>query len=277
MGALTYYMANACLDFLCRGITPTWPTNHYVELRDTDPTRDNTNLQGNAIGARQPVTFTNPGSNQVSNTAPILFTALPASTATYLIVWDAQIGGNPLWYGPLAESAVIPANGAFTIATGALICTLDDIGSNGALTNYAENQLMHAIFDTNSFRANYRIAPDLASILVSLRTSRGSSPETSNAVNEPSGQTPLGYQRQPPAFGPAANGEITNIADITFQIEGSYSLNFVQVRGDAVASFGGTPTSQEFFYAAIDQAPVVTGAGTTQEVFPAGALTIRMA
>jgi hypothetical protein len=74
--------------------------------------------------ARQPVTFTQPGSKTLANTDLIRFDAMPACVVTWLAVCDAVSAGNVLFLAPAPYAISVDQDDAFVVPAGALALTI---------------------------------------------------------------------------------------------------------------------------------------------------------
>lgn len=121
------YVNTATLNMWLKGITATLPSVVYVGLFTTPPTGagTGTEVSGNAY-ARASATFGTPtqsGSSMViSNSSPVQF---PTATGTwgtpqYFALYDAQTGGNMLFYAALPTTYTITTGMSPRFASGAL-------------------------------------------------------------------------------------------------------------------------------------------------------------
>jgi len=122
------YLETALLNHVCRGIAYSAPTSLYVALYTTAPTDagGGTEVSGGGY-ARQQVTFGAPSNGQVTTTATIEFPIATANWGTIVAigVFDAETGGNLLFYGNLDASKQIFAGDQFRILAGNLTISLD--------------------------------------------------------------------------------------------------------------------------------------------------------
>ncbi len=122
MPVLTDYARNLLARALLAR-APSLPTIIYAGL-GTGGTAA-TGLTGEPAGngyARQRAVFTGNGLQRNVEALRFVFTGA-AGTMTHLGLFDAAAGGNPLAFGPLAQSAPVSGAGTVTIAAEAL--TLD--------------------------------------------------------------------------------------------------------------------------------------------------------
>jgi hypothetical protein len=122
MPVLTDYARNLMTRALCARL-PSLPTAIYAALGTGGTIA--AGLSGEPAGngyARQRVVFTGTGQQRNTEVVRFVFTAA-AGTLTYIGLYDAASGGNPLAYAPLAQTA--PVSGAGTVTVAAETLTLD--------------------------------------------------------------------------------------------------------------------------------------------------------
>lgn len=122
MTDLTDYAKNLLGRALCAR-APALPTQVFLALGTGGS--DATGLLGEPAGngyARQRVTFSGTGPQQ--NTDAIRFTFTNAvGTLTHVGLFDAATGGNPLTWGPLAQSVAVGGAGTVTVNPGGFLLT----------------------------------------------------------------------------------------------------------------------------------------------------------
>lgn len=125
MGALSNVHAASLLNTSLRNGT------YYLALFLTDPTSSGTGTEATGGGyARKIITFGAPAlvsaKQQVTNSEAVDFGTLTADlgTVAYWGIYDAQSGGNLLWYGSFARSKNVLNGDAITIPAGAIVCKL---------------------------------------------------------------------------------------------------------------------------------------------------------
>lgn len=112
---------NRALDFLF-GLAPTAPTTPLqlalVTANGTD-TAAGTEVTGGSY-ARQDLAVAAASSGATSNSADIVFAAMPAATVVGVEIWDSA--GTPvrLWYGALAASRTVDAGDDLRLLAGEL-------------------------------------------------------------------------------------------------------------------------------------------------------------
>ncbi|MCQ4159801.1 hypothetical protein NON00_07650 [Roseomonas sp. GC11] len=119
MAILSDYARNMLARALCAR-APSLPSTVFVALGTGGTTA--AGLSGEPTGngyARQRVTFTGTGQQRNVETLRFVFSAA-AGSFTYLGLYDAATGGNPLAYGPLAQTANVTGPGTVTIAAEAI-------------------------------------------------------------------------------------------------------------------------------------------------------------
>ena len=125
MGALSNAHAQSILNTSLRSGT------YYLALFLTDPTPSGTGTEVSGGGyARKIIAFSSPtltsGKNQVTNADAVDFGTMTADlgTVAYWGIYDAQSGGNMLWYGAFTRSKNVLNGDAITVSAGAIVCTL---------------------------------------------------------------------------------------------------------------------------------------------------------
>src|SRR5215217_8275543 len=114
MPDLTDYAKNLLGRALCARL-PALPTQVFLGL-GTGGT-DATGLVGEPVGsgyARQRVTFSGTGPQQNTDAVRFTFTAA-VGTLTHVGLFDAASGGNPLTWGPLAQTASVTGASTVTV------------------------------------------------------------------------------------------------------------------------------------------------------------------
>ena len=113
MPASNYVRTNTLAAWLQRQ-SITIPSNLYCALFSTNPTAANSGTEVSGGGyARAPVSFSTPtisGDRAViQNNAEVVFPKLTASagTAAYVAIFDAQVGGNLLFFQALSTSLTL--------------------------------------------------------------------------------------------------------------------------------------------------------------------------
>lgn len=101
---------------------------YYLALFTTAPSEagGGTEVSGGAY-ARQAVTFGNPSSGTMKNSAEIVFPTATASWGTVQAwaLFDAATSGAMLWYGDIDVPKELLAADVYRIETGGLTLTLD--------------------------------------------------------------------------------------------------------------------------------------------------------
>ncbi|MBO0959562.1 hypothetical protein J1P26_07420 [Neobacillus sp. MM2021_6] len=129
MTKLTNYLENKLVDHVLRKTAYTSPTNVYVALHTADPTEAG-NVAEVTTGAypayaRQLLTVGAPTDGVGANSADLTWNVNAAITFSHLSIWDAQTGGNPLFYGALAASKTMANGDVFRIPAGSLTVGFD--------------------------------------------------------------------------------------------------------------------------------------------------------
>ena len=128
---MSNYLAAALLNRIFRGQAMTFPTNVYVALYTSDPTKNDTGQEVTGGGyARQQVIFSAPveenGKQVIRNSADVVFPIATADwgTVTHAGIRDAATGGNLLYFGPLNVPRTILAGDRARLLAGMIELTL---------------------------------------------------------------------------------------------------------------------------------------------------------
>jgi len=128
---MSNYLAAALLNRIFRGQAMTFPTNVYVALYTSDPTKNDTGQEVTGGGyARQQVIFSAPveenGKQVIRNIADVVFPIATDDwgTVTHVGIRDAATGGNLLYFGPLNVPRTILSGDRMRFLTGAIELTL---------------------------------------------------------------------------------------------------------------------------------------------------------
>lgn len=125
MDAKSDYLEDNILNHVLRNTAYTSPTTVYVALFTVSPADDGTGgteVSGFAY-ARQAVTFGAPSSGTVANSGAVTFPQASGGawgTIVAMGIYDANSGGNLLYYGDLATSKVVGDGDQISFANGAL-------------------------------------------------------------------------------------------------------------------------------------------------------------
>jgi hypothetical protein len=174
--------------------TPLVVSTVHLSLHDDDPGDTGAHEIAGGSYSRKVPSMAAASNKQIANNAAIDFTGMPATTVTHIGVWDGStfLGGgaltSPRAYGP-GDTA--------TIAIGQFVAQL----SSGALSTYAANKLLDAIFRGISFGVSTTYA--------ALHTG---SPGDNGASEVVGGS----YARQAIAFNAPGGGKMANSADEEF-------------------------------------------------------------
>lgn len=110
--------ANAILDALCRSVTYSDPAGFYVKLHLADPGSAGTSNAA-AETTRQAVTFSAASAGAITNSAPVIWSAVAASeTYSHVSFWSAVTAGTFLGSDALDVPRAVTAGDTFTLATG---------------------------------------------------------------------------------------------------------------------------------------------------------------
>lgn len=101
--------------------SPAIPTEYYIGLSTTEPTMTGANVSepSSSLGYGRVLleNLSTPVNGVVTNTANINFEESTSSwgTITHFVIFDAEIGGNLLMYGPLSTPRVVEENTVMTV------------------------------------------------------------------------------------------------------------------------------------------------------------------
>jgi hypothetical protein len=127
-GAMTNYLENELLDHVLRAAPYTPPSTIYIGLFTSAPgeAAGGTEVSGGAY-QRQAAAFAAASNGQTQNTADITFPIATADwgTITHVALFDAQTGGNMLFYASLTAQKQIQSGDQMVIKLGNLAVTLD--------------------------------------------------------------------------------------------------------------------------------------------------------
>jgi len=124
----TNYLETALLNHVLRNTSYTSPTQPYVALYTVAPTETGGGTEVSGGGyARQPVTFTAPAPDSVSNSTDVTFPIAASDWGTIVAfgVFDASTGGNLLYYANLTVSRDVLTNDQLRFPTAQLIVQED--------------------------------------------------------------------------------------------------------------------------------------------------------
>jgi hypothetical protein len=113
------------LDHMLRNQAFTPPATVYCSLHTGHPGETGSNEVVGGSYARQAISWNAAAGGAMTNSAALDFAGMPAVTVTHFGIWDADPGGNFLWWGQL-----IPA-------TGAIRATFTAQASDDTFTSYA--------------------------------------------------------------------------------------------------------------------------------------------
>ena len=118
-GSITQYLENKIVDHILGTATYTKPSNVYIALFTTLPTKttSGTEVTGGSY-ARQTGAFTASVAGLSSNSGNIDFTGMPTCTVVGVGVYDSSTSGNLLFFSPLDTNRSVTAGDTFRIATG---------------------------------------------------------------------------------------------------------------------------------------------------------------
>jgi hypothetical protein len=199
----TEYMEGLLADWLSGEVFPAVPGTLKIALSETDPGDDGNGFDEVTGGsyARQNLTFAAPTTNEsngaaTSNTAPIVFSGLPATTATHIAIFD-NAGVNMLFYGTLSAARAVTVGDTISIPTAGITLAV-----KGMFSKYLGEAIVNWLRGT---------AFPTAPTQVTLELSRADPLRDGTGINTPAGGD--GYVAQPMSFGGAtfSNGVGTTI------------------------------------------------------------------
>jgi hypothetical protein len=122
---LTNTAENRCLDFLLGlpATAPTAPLKVALVTANGDDTTAGTEVTGGSY-ARQTLTVAAAVGGSTSNSADLVWSAMPAATVVGVEIWDSA--GTPvrLWYGPLSASRTVAAGDELRLTAGSLVLSI---------------------------------------------------------------------------------------------------------------------------------------------------------
>lgn len=118
--------------------SPTLPEKYYIGLSASAPTTDGgcsgePSREGTGYARVELNSLSEPDKGVIKNEAPISFNESLTSWGTmlYYIVYDAETGGNLLFFGNLSISRNVEPNTIITIKTGELSIALEPPAAEG--------------------------------------------------------------------------------------------------------------------------------------------------
>ena len=121
------YLADALIDATVRKTTYTTPTQAYVALYTSDPTKDNTGTEVTGVTyTRLPVTMDAPTDGVTQNTNEMEWAVATTvwGTITHVGIMDTAVAGNLLYFAELIEPKNITIGDQFQITPTNLKLTL---------------------------------------------------------------------------------------------------------------------------------------------------------
>lgn len=119
---------NEILDHIFNNAAAPAVTTVYISLHTADPGDTGASEATGGSYGRQAAGFGTAAAGQVSNTANIDFTNMPAATITHVGCWSnstATASANFIWGGALTASKTTNSGDTFRIATGNLDVSLE--------------------------------------------------------------------------------------------------------------------------------------------------------
>ena len=121
------YLADALIDATVRKTTYTTPTQAYVALYTSDPTKDNTGTEVSGVTyTRLAVTMDAPTDGVTQNTNEMEWAIATTvwGTITHVGIMDTAVAGNLLYFAELIEPKNITVGDQFQITPANLKLTL---------------------------------------------------------------------------------------------------------------------------------------------------------
>ena len=121
------YLADALIDATVRKTTYTTPTQTYVALYTSDPTKNNTGTEVSGVTyTRFPLTMDAPDDGVTQNTSEMEWAVATTvwGTITHVGIMDASVAGNLLYFAELIEPKNITVGDQFQITPANLKLTL---------------------------------------------------------------------------------------------------------------------------------------------------------
>ena len=121
------YLADALIDATVRKTTYTTPTQAYVALYTSDPTKDNTGTEVTGVTyTRLAVTMDAPTDGVTQNTNEMEWAVATTvwGTVTHVGIMDTAVAGNLLYFAELIEPKNITIGDQFQITPANLKLTL---------------------------------------------------------------------------------------------------------------------------------------------------------
>ena len=119
-GNASSYLRNNLLDHSLGTAAYTMPSAVYLAAYVGDPGETGVEVSTLDTGyARQAVTFAGASAGSAASNAEVAFPVATANwgTVSHLALFDAQSGGNLLWYGPMATAKTIEVNDQLKVAS----------------------------------------------------------------------------------------------------------------------------------------------------------------
>ena len=257
---MSEYLQGLVADWVSGSAFPAVPGQLKIALSESDPVDDASGFDEVVGGtyARQDITFTAPTTNEAngavsSNTAAILFTGLPTTTATHAAIFD-NAGTNMLWFGPLSAIRAVTAGDTISIPANAVSLAL-----KGRMSKYLGEAVINWLRGT---------AMPTAPVSLVLEISRADPLRDATGFNPPSAGD--AYVAQAMEFTAASflSGTGTTIKNIDPVVFPAATATWGTITHAAVFTIGG----QLLFYGALGSPKTVgVGAGIG---FAADSLTL---
>ncbi len=227
----TEYLEGLVADWLSGSAFPAVPGQLRLALSEANPGDDGAGFDEVTGGsyARQNITLTAPTTNEAngavsSNTASIVFSGLPTTTATHVAIFD-NAGTNMLLYGSLSAIRSVTAGDSISFAANVI-----SVAFKGKYSKYLGEAIMNWLRGTSMPAAPASIKFELSTV-DPLRDATGFTPPSGGA-----GYVAQTFEFDAPQF---VNGTGTSIANVDPIIFGPATASWGVVSHAAVYSVGG--------------------------------------
>lgn len=122
MSAKSTFLSNKLLANVLTNTAYTPPTTVYVALFNGNPAVSGVEVTGGSY-ARQSAAFSTPSSGSTQNSGNITYTNMPATTVSYIAIYDALTSGNLLYYAAAAVTKITNSGDTVSIAIGGIVVT----------------------------------------------------------------------------------------------------------------------------------------------------------
>lgn len=137
---MTTTLRNSLLNNWFRGTSYSMPSTYYIGLSTTDPLADGTNVHEpsgksykRVAVAANSINFATASDGKIANNKVIRFSealevwADSLNPITHYVIYDAQKGGNLLFFGALTRSIEVPISSIVEVPIGGIVTELSNI------------------------------------------------------------------------------------------------------------------------------------------------------